>query len=364
MGSKNPSKMLWLDLETTGTDREHDLILEIGYVITTYEWPFTEITRGELVINQPRLDMLDMATVVIQMHTDNGLFDDSRASTIQHDEAEKMLCDVLAQYDHKHGYILAGSGVGHFDKGFLDKQMPDLAKWLRYYVIDVGVLRRTLGAIGRTDLINFGNTFADPTVKPHRGLADVLDHLHEYRTYAAILRSANADGLTDLDDVTPPVTHRDPSKAEAAAAARLVEFPTAKSRRRVLEAIAGQHPHPVTAKEVGHLIGSDRDHAHPRMRELHKGGWIDKTGGTRTDSIHDGDLWRLTRKAMDHPDVEPHIEVGICDFTRCPNRVHARYDPVVIRGTEGVGDPLDLCQHHYDAVTVALGLAGEGNPRG
>jgi oligoribonuclease (3'-5' exoribonuclease) len=60
--------------------------------------------------------------------------------------------------------------------------MPELESWLRYYSIDVGVLRRTLQIVGRTDLL-----LAAPG-KGHRAMSDVLLHLDELRHLKAALR--------------------------------------------------------------------------------------------------------------------------------------------------------------------------------
>jgi len=178
-------KLVWLDLETTGTDAQADPILEIAAVLTggpefaealVYErtvLPHGGITEGLIAAVSP---------VVAQMHSVSGLWQDVRDWGTSRQEAEAGLIDQLRSFGNPGDFVLAGSGVAHFDRRFLDAQMPELAGWFRYYVIDVGVLRRSLLAIGRGDLVP-----PDTGIKIHRALADVRQHIAEMRHYRDVL---------------------------------------------------------------------------------------------------------------------------------------------------------------------------------
>jgi len=178
-------KLVWLDLETTGTDAEADPILEIAAVLTggpefaeamVYEqlvMPAGGITDGLISAVSP---------VVAAMHSESGLWNDVRERGITRQEAEAGLIQRLRSFGNPGDYVLAGSGVAHFDRRFLDAQMPALASWFRYYVVDVGVLRRSLLAIGRGDLVPRGTG-----TKAHRALADVRQHIEEMRHYRDVL---------------------------------------------------------------------------------------------------------------------------------------------------------------------------------
>jgi oligoribonuclease (3'-5' exoribonuclease) len=63
--------------------------------------------------------------------------------------------------------------------------MPRLTKWFRYYSIDVGVLRRSLELIGRTDAL------LSKQDKAHRALADARYHLEEMRHIKSVLGAAS-----------------------------------------------------------------------------------------------------------------------------------------------------------------------------
>jgi len=173
--------LLWTDLETSGTDENRDKILEIACIVTStgleelgaYEaviWP----DGWEDAAGSPPAS-LDIDPYVMKMHTDSHLWEDCAQSGVSVRAAEAELIRWLGLVGKRHEFVLAGSGVSHFDRRFLAAQMPDLTGWLRYYSIDVGVLRRTLGLIGRDDLVR------PAPDKPHRAMADVRIHLDELR---------------------------------------------------------------------------------------------------------------------------------------------------------------------------------------
>lgn len=186
--------LAWVDLETTGTDEHSDPILEIGLIVTEAERPFDVLGEYEAVVDPDPARFpawrTSMVPFVQEMHTKNGLLADisgGRAKSIRKAEAEATM--VLANIGREHQFMLAGSGVGHFDRRFLHAQMPAFEGWLQYPNLDVGVLRRAFMFAGRGDLDAFGRTFESKDDKPHRGLADVADHLNEWRAYADLFNS-------------------------------------------------------------------------------------------------------------------------------------------------------------------------------
>ena len=67
-----PEALLWLDFETTGTDRDNSLPLEVGMECTDV---LGEHSYGSLhrIIRPDYLNLLGMSPVAFSMHTDNGL---------------------------------------------------------------------------------------------------------------------------------------------------------------------------------------------------------------------------------------------------------------------------------------------------
>lgn len=186
--------LLWLDLETTGTDENEDQIIEIGVVLTDLE--LAEIDRYESVVGvYEKVHELLTRTedrFVLNMHQDNGLLDTLAAGIGRHRAAAEG--DVLRMlHTHEvgsHTVALAGSGVGHFDRRFLAVHMPALDKHLAYPVLDIGTIRRAIqwwapGWVPDQD-----------GAKPHRALDDVQIHLDDARAYRAAFITAKDDQET------------------------------------------------------------------------------------------------------------------------------------------------------------------------
>ena len=181
--------LVWVDLESSGLDEHQDPIIEIGLVVTEASPPFNEIDSMEAVVTPDPERYPDwkhrMNSYVRNMHTTNGLLNDvGGLDSRTMESVENQIVEMLTPLGRPQSFMLAGSGVGHFDHKFINAQMPTFAKWLQYPCIDVGVLRRAFSFSGRNDLDSFGQTFSSRGAKPHRGLADVRDHLNEFRRYS------------------------------------------------------------------------------------------------------------------------------------------------------------------------------------
>lgn len=167
--------ILWLDLETTGSS-DSALVLEVGMALTGPGPKFETLDTFMAIINPGQLEA-PMDEVVYQMHTKNGLLADLH---VRGETWEAATQRMAAWIDSAFGrspqhVVLAGSGVGHFDRKFIRRDWPWLDKRLAYYCYDVGVLRRFCRMVG----IDAG---IDQTLTPHRALDDVFQHIREART--------------------------------------------------------------------------------------------------------------------------------------------------------------------------------------
>lgn len=179
-----PTRLLWLDLETTGLDRHHDHILEIGCVMTNRvlekKGQFARVIRHD--------PLPPMPDVVVRMHEKSGLLE---LLTADHAEplavAEQSLLDWMERMGCEDGRtMLAGTGVSHFDQFFIERLMPEVWKKLHYGLIDVGVLRRfTELTVGREVA---GSLTAQPEIG-HRALDDARAALASAHRWAARISS-------------------------------------------------------------------------------------------------------------------------------------------------------------------------------
>lgn len=183
--------ILWLDLETTGTDELSDPIIEVGAVLTDNSPEFREISYFEAVVKvaDPYEALRRMQPEVVQMHVRNGLVEalllrDGYGSLAAVEENLLIwLGNELQQTGPR--VPLGGSGVSHFDRRFIKAQMPALDRALTYWAYDIGAVRRFLRLYG---VVHSDETTARSAVKDHRALADTREHIAEARFYATLLR--------------------------------------------------------------------------------------------------------------------------------------------------------------------------------
>lgn len=177
-----PEALLWIDFETTGIDRLHDLPLEIGMRCTDMraEQTFGSLTR---IIRPASLNLLAMSPAAFSMHTDNGLLYELVNSTERNDgvgvvaNAVEEFLDSLSEH-----FKLTPAGTNvDFDIDFLRRLNIDPAAWLNYRKYDMSSIRNLIITLGGPDPYrNDGSR--------HR-VEDCLDRdIRDYREYLDTLQ--------------------------------------------------------------------------------------------------------------------------------------------------------------------------------
>lgn len=167
----------WIDLETTGTNEKVDKVIEIACIITNKNWLKQDSFNAVI---HPEPMPKNIAPIVLDMHTKNGLWGDVMASSLTTEGADINFAQFLS--GHLGGVkqlVLAGSGVSHFDRRFIDAQLPISAKLLTFWSYDVGSVRRFLECAGIKGIKN---------VKKHRAMGDIEQHLEDWITAITIAK--------------------------------------------------------------------------------------------------------------------------------------------------------------------------------
>ena len=134
--------LIWLDLEMTGLDPEHERIIEIATIITDSE--LNIIAEGpNLVINQNKslLDCMDDWNQ--KQHGSTGLIDAVKISNITEQMAEIETLDFISKYVGQKKSPMCGNTVSH-DRRFLSKYMPQLEAYFNYRHIDVSSVKEVI----------------------------------------------------------------------------------------------------------------------------------------------------------------------------------------------------------------------------
>ena len=171
-----PQRLLWVDLEMTGLDPVQDEILEIGAIVT--DWDFKKLATYEGVVqHQP--------AKLKRLLDRNAAFWDENPAARQGLEAQNehgkplgdierelvAFCDTWLADEPK--ILLAGNSI-HQDRRFIDQWWPTVAARLHYRMLDVSAWKVVMEG-------KFGKKFAKP--ESHRALEDIRGSIEELRYY-------------------------------------------------------------------------------------------------------------------------------------------------------------------------------------
>jgi len=172
--SFKPERILWVDLEMTGLDPVEDRILEVGAIVT--DWDFKEIARFEAVkkvgpnLMKKRMvgefwdEFSDVRDALIAQNTDG-----KNGRTVEN--------ELLAFIDEHIGtegkVLLAGNSI-HQDRRFIANEWQRLDARLHYRMLDVSAWKVVFEG-------KFRKKFAKP--EAHRAIDDIHGSIEELQYY-------------------------------------------------------------------------------------------------------------------------------------------------------------------------------------
>jgi oligoribonuclease len=171
--------VLWIDLEMTGLDPIEDRILEVGVIIT--DWDFKEIATYEAAIKVgPRLVEKRMFKGAAKdfwnsvPETRDALIKQNNETARSGRIIENELLELIDQYFEKDiPVILAGNSI-HMDRRFIEREWGRLNARLHYRMLDVSAWK-----------VVFENKYGKKFAKreAHRALDDIRGSIEELRYY-------------------------------------------------------------------------------------------------------------------------------------------------------------------------------------
>ncbi|DAC39048.1 MAG TPA: oligoribonuclease [Candidatus Poseidoniales archaeon] len=163
-------RMVWIDLEMTGLDLERESIIEIATIITDSE--LNIIAEGpNLAISVSEELIEGMDDWNTRHHFGSGLIERVRHDSVSLEEAEQLTLDFIKQYVPRRTAPLCGNSVWN-DRQFLVKEMPEVAKYLHYRMVDVTTIKELVRR-WYPDVPRFSKKAA------HLALDDIRESVHE-----------------------------------------------------------------------------------------------------------------------------------------------------------------------------------------
>ncbi len=132
-------RLVWIDLEMTGLDIERESIIEIATIVTDGE--LNILAQGPnlaISVDEKLIEGMDEWNTT--HHFGSGLVERIRTQGVSLDTAEKETLEFLNKWVEPNTAPLCGNSVWN-DRRFLEKEMPKVAEFLHYRMIDVSTIK-------------------------------------------------------------------------------------------------------------------------------------------------------------------------------------------------------------------------------
>lgn len=170
---RDPTLLVWLDMEMSGLDPATCRPLEIATIVTNANLDI--VAEGpSLIIHQPD-DVLDaMDAWNTEHHGSSGLTAAVKASTISETEAETLTIAFLAEHLDAKVSPLCGNTISQ-DRRFLRRYMPALDEFFHYRSVDISTIKELVR--------RWYGVSSPPKQTSHRALDDIRESIEELRWY-------------------------------------------------------------------------------------------------------------------------------------------------------------------------------------
>lgn len=167
--------LIWLDMEMSGLNPDHDRILELAAVVTDAQLN-TLAESPVLVVHQTATVLDGMGSWCQKIHGNSGLTAKVLASTLTEPMAESLMLDFLKSWSAPGQSPLCGNSICQ-DRRFMARYMPSLEAFFHYRNLDVSVFKELARRWKPQVYAGFKKE------SRHEALADVYESITELKYY-------------------------------------------------------------------------------------------------------------------------------------------------------------------------------------
>lgn len=172
---RDNSHLVWVDMEMTGLDPDHDRVIEIASIVTDSN--LNVLAEGPVIaIHQSDAVLAGMDEWNTSHHTRSGLVDRVRASKSDEAIAARETLGFLASWTCERASPMCGNSICQ-DRRFLARQMPLLEAFFHYRNLDVSSVKEIIRR-WRPELMKGFNKQSS-----HLAMADIKDSIAELTYY-------------------------------------------------------------------------------------------------------------------------------------------------------------------------------------
>jgi oligoribonuclease len=173
--AQDQNALVWLDMEMTGLDPDHNRVIELAIVVT--DSGLNTVAEAPVwVIHQPPEVMSSMDEWNTSTHGRSGLTARVLASTQDEAAVEAEALAFLQTYVPANTSPMCGNSICQ-DRRFMARHLPRLEAWFHYRNLDVSTLKELCK--------RWRPTLAKELKKHgrHEALADIYESIEELRFY-------------------------------------------------------------------------------------------------------------------------------------------------------------------------------------
>ena len=169
------SNLIWVDMEMTGLDPDHNVVIEIATIVTDSD--LNTLAEGPVIaVHQDDATLATMDEWNTTHHTHSGLVSRVRASNHTEQNAAALTLAFLEEWVPAGASPMCGNSICQ-DRRFMARHMPELETYFHYRNLDVSSFK-ILMQRWRPEL-EAGIT----KTSAHLALDDIRESIEEMRYY-------------------------------------------------------------------------------------------------------------------------------------------------------------------------------------